>query len=127
MPHLIVEYSSNLDPHLDLAGLTQRLHRAAIDTGVFPLGGARTRAVRRDHYVVADGDPANGFVHLVARIGHGRSKEVKKRAGDALFSALCGHLESLYQSSPLAISFEIQEIDPDFSYKRNNLHERLAS
>ena len=42
MPHLIVEYSANLEPALDIRGLVEALHEAALETGVFPIGGIRT-------------------------------------------------------------------------------------
>jgi 5-carboxymethyl-2-hydroxymuconate isomerase len=126
MPHLIVEYSANLDPRLDLDHLLEALHAAAAGTGVFPLGGIRTRAARRDHYRIADGDPDNAFVHVTARIRHGRPLDVRQRAGQALFDALCTALAPIYDTQPLGISLEVQEIDPDVSYKQNNLHEYVA-
>lgn len=126
MPHLIVEYSANLDPRLDLDHLLESLHAAAAGTGVFPLGGIRTRAARREHYRIADGDPGNAFVHVVARIRHGRPLDVRQRAGQALFDALCTALAPIYDAQPLGISLEVQEIDPDVSFKQNNLHEYVA-
>lgn len=126
MPHLLIEYSANLEPRIDIRGLIERLHATAIDTGVFPVGGARTRAMRRDQYRVADGAPDNAFVHLTMRVGHGRSIETRRGAADKIFRALCEHLAPIYRDTPLAISAEMQEIDPQFSFKQNNLHERLA-
>ena len=81
MPHLIVEYSANLENDVDIDALLGALHAAAIKTGVFPLGGCRTRAARRDHYVISNDAPENAFVHLIARIGAGRSVETKKGRG----------------------------------------------
>ena len=71
MPHLIVEYSANLEPALDIATLVEALHEAALETGVFPIGGMRTRAARRDLYRIADGHADNAFIHVQARIGAG--------------------------------------------------------
>lgn len=82
MPHLIIEYSANIEARLGLDALMDALHRTALETGVFPLGGLRIRAHRADHYRVADCDPANGFVHVTALIGHGRSLEVQQQAGE---------------------------------------------
>src|SRR5215470_5093126 len=120
MPHLIVEYSANLDPRLDVDHLLESLHAAAAGTGVFPLGGIRTRAARREHYRIADGHPDNTFVHVTARIRHGRPLELRQRAGTLLFETLCRCLASVYETTPLGISLEVQEIDPDVSYKLNN-------
>jgi 5-carboxymethyl-2-hydroxymuconate isomerase len=126
MPHLIVEYSANLDPQIDIDALLAELHSAAAASGVFPLGGIRTRAARREHYRIADGHPDNAFVHVTARIRHGRPLDVRQRAGTLLFETLCKSLAVIYATRPLGISLEVQEIDPDVSYKQNNLHEYVA-
>jgi len=33
------------------------------------------------------------------------------------------HLDGLFRARPLAISFYMQESDPDLNFKKNNLHE----
>lgn len=123
MSHLIVEYSANIESELDLPALMPKLHEAAVDSGVFPAGGIRIRGARREHYLVADNHPQNSFVHMQARIGHGRSVDVRREAGQALFDVLCEHLQPLFDRIPLGISFDIEEIDPDTTWKLNNLHE----
>jgi 5-carboxymethyl-2-hydroxymuconate isomerase len=60
------------------------------------------------------------------RIAHGRSLEVRQAAGEKIFKALCDFLEPISSSSPLAISFEMQEIDPQLRWKKNNLRDYLA-
>ena len=127
MPHLVIEYSANVedDYKVDMDELVRAVHETALSTGVFPLGGIRTRTERRDRYRIADGNPANAFVHMTARIGVGRELEVRQAAGDKIFAALCDFLDPLFQTQPLGISFEIQEAHPVLNYKKNNLHERL--
>lgn len=121
MPHFIIEYSANLDNELDISEFVRVIHEAALATGIFPLKGIRTRAVRRDRYRIADGHPDNAFIHLLARIGHGRTLEIKKAGGQAIFNAATAHLAPLSDRMPLAISFEMQEMDPDLNFKNNNL------
>lgn len=127
MPHLIVEYSANLRGHVDVQRLVDALHQSALSTGVFPLGGTRTRAVERSIYRIADGHPDNGFVHVTMRIGHGRDLETRKRAGQAVFDALCAQLAPVFEKRPLGISFEVQELDPVLNFKHNNLHEYVKA
>ena len=62
MPHLIVEYSANIEDQIALDALLDKLHTCALGTGVFPLGGLRVRAHRADAYRIADLSPDNGFV-----------------------------------------------------------------
>ena len=129
MPHLIVEYSANLESRLGLEALMATLRDVAVAGGVFPLAGIRVRAVRRDRYLIADGDPAHGFVHVMARIGKGRGESVRRAQAQALFDALRAHLEPFRRDwvGGLALSLEMVEIDPVGSLKLNNLHERLSA
>ncbi|MCY4155064.1 MAG: 5-carboxymethyl-2-hydroxymuconate isomerase [Gammaproteobacteria bacterium] len=125
MPHFILEYSANLDDDLDLNGLFKVLRETAIDTGVFALGGVRFRAHRCEHYLIADGDPDNAFIHLTARIGRRRDPDVRREVGEKLFAALTQYLDSLYQQRPLAISFELTELTFGLSFRKNNIHEKI--
>jgi 5-carboxymethyl-2-hydroxymuconate isomerase len=123
VPHVLVEYSSNLDDRLDFPGFLTALRDSALATGVFPVGGVRVRAYRADHYVIADGHPDNAFVHIMLRVGHGRDLETRKRACDAIFATACEQLAALYERMPLGISLEMQEVDAVLTCKKNNLHE----
>ena len=127
MPHLTIEYSTNLEPELAVQALVDRLHQAAIETGVFPLGGIRTRAAARPHYRIADGDPANAFVHVELRIAPGRDEATRARVGGHIFAALTDALAPVSATRPLAISFELQEIAPAWSARQNNIHDRLKA
>ncbi|HWB45478.1 MAG TPA: 5-carboxymethyl-2-hydroxymuconate Delta-isomerase [Hyphomicrobiaceae bacterium] len=123
MPHLIVEYSANLDQDVDIPRLVSAIHAAALETGVFPIGGIRTRAERRDTFEVADSHPDNGFIHVQARIGAGRPPEVRQKAAEHIFAAIKAETAKAFASRPLGLTFEIVQIDPVGSLKHNNLHE----
>ena len=123
MPHLIVEYSANIEQEIALDALLDKLHACALATGVFPIGGLRVRAHRADAYRIADLSPDNGFVHVTALIGHGRPLDVQQRAGQELLAALSEHLGPLFAKRPLAISLNVQEMHPVLNFKKNNLHE----
>ena len=125
MPHLNIEYSANLEPALDVQALVDRIHETALDTGIFPLGGVRTRAEARKYYRIANGDPNAGYIHMMVRIGPGRDVETRRGAGERIFAALCDFTDDLYRSRPLALSFELHEIPPDMAWRKNNLHELL--
>jgi len=127
MPHVLIEYSANLRDRIAVPELVRCLHEAAIGTGVFPLGGTRICAFARDDYRIADGHPDNAFVHVTLRIGHGRDLETRRRAGRAVFDALCGQLAPIHASTPLAISFEIEEMHPELNFKQNNLHDHVKA
>ena len=127
MPHIIVEYSANLEGQVSPRRLVDALHQAALDTGVLPIGGLRTRAERRDIYAVADGDPENAFVAVLVRIGQGRDAETRRRIADTLMGALERETADAFRTRGLGLTVEVQEIDAAASLKTNNLHDRLKA
>ena len=95
MPHLIIEYSANLEKRMDLDGLLDRLYETATTTGMFPLGGIRIRAYRADAYRIADCHVDNAFVHVTAIVGSGRTLECREEVSRSLFDAICETLGPL--------------------------------
>ncbi|MGB1238352.1 MAG: 5-carboxymethyl-2-hydroxymuconate Delta-isomerase, partial [Pseudomonadales bacterium] len=120
MPHFIMEYSANLDEDLDIPALFKQLNDTAVATGVFPLGGIRTRAIRCEHYRIAEGDPENTFVHLTAKVGAGRSPEVLKAAADKVFETFTAALQPAFERRYMSIGFEMIELNELRNYKQNN-------
>ncbi|RPH41297.1 MAG: 5-carboxymethyl-2-hydroxymuconate Delta-isomerase [Burkholderiales bacterium] len=127
MPHVVVEFSDNLRERVDVPALLRAVHAAALATGVFPRGGTRTRAEPRGEYLIADGHPDNAFVHVTLRIGHGRDLPTRRRAGEQVFEVLRTELAAALEAGPLAISFEVQEIDPALSWKHNTVHDYVSA
>ncbi|MCB1542452.1 MAG: 5-carboxymethyl-2-hydroxymuconate Delta-isomerase [Rhodoblastus sp.] len=125
MPHVIVEYSANLEEDVSPRDLIDRVHATIVATGVFPIGGVRTRAERRDVYRVADGDPSNAFCAILIRIGRGRDEETRKRVSQAVLATLADITADAFAKRGLSLSVEIQEIDEAGATRKNNLHERL--
>lgn len=127
MPHFVVEYSANIEQELDLPELLKVLNETAVSTGVFPLGGIRSRAYKADDFRVAEGDPENGFIHLTVKVGSGRSIETLKEAGDTIFAAFTACLQPIFDKRYLSIGFEMTELHPTLNYKKNNIHEKLKN
>ena len=127
MPHIIIEYSANLEADVAPQALVDALHKAALATGVFPLGGLRTRAARRDVYRIADGDPDNAFVAVSARIGAGRDAPTRLRVAQALMGALEEAVRGPFARRGLGLTVDVEEIDPAASLKTNNLHARMKA
>jgi 5-carboxymethyl-2-hydroxymuconate isomerase len=127
MPHITIEYSANLEPRVDIKALVKAAHEAALSTGVFNTGGVRSRAERRDVFVVADGKPENAFVAVTARIAGGRDEATRTRVGKAVFDAVCRELQPVYDTTPISISMEVQELVEVGAFRKNNIHDRLKA
>ena len=127
MPHFTIEYSANLDGRIDMGKVVEVVRKAATETGIFPLGGIRVRAIRCEHYAIADGKPAYGFLDMVLRLGEGRDLATRKAAGEHIFRVLSQHLDPVFAQIKFALSFDMQINDKETSWKRNNIHEALKA
>ncbi|MBT5429099.1 MAG: 5-carboxymethyl-2-hydroxymuconate isomerase [Rhodospirillaceae bacterium] len=122
MPHIIIEYSENLEDKINLGILIEKIHISALDTGVFPLGGLRIRAAKREHYKIADGHPDNVFIHIELKIGPGRDKETKTSALKKIFATAEAFLKPIHENGPLAMSAELNEFNSELRINHNNIH-----
>ncbi|MDH0061582.1 5-carboxymethyl-2-hydroxymuconate Delta-isomerase [Leclercia adecarboxylata] len=122
MPHFIVECTENIREQADLPGLFARVTEALAATGIFPLGGIRSRAHWVDTWQMADGKHDYAFVHMTLKIGTGRSLESRQQVGEMLFALIKDHFAGLMDARYLALSFEIEELHPSLNFKQNNVH-----
>ena len=127
MPHFTIEYSANIDVLVDMGEVVEVVRVAAIETGIFPLGGIRVRTVRCEHYAIADGNPHLGFLDMVLRLGEGRDLAARKQAGEHIFKALSAYLDPVFKETKFALSFDMQINDKETSWKRNNIHDALKA
>ena len=127
MPHFTIEYAANLDARVDMSDVVEVVRKAAVETGIFPLGGIRVRAIRCEHFAIADGRKDYGFLAVVLRLGEGRDLPTRKKAGEQVFRALSDHLDPVFASGKFALSFDMQINERETSFKRNNIHEALRA
>ena len=125
MAHFTLEYSGNLDARVDMGKVVEVVRKAAAETGIFPLGGIRVRAIRCEHFAIADGQSHFGFLDMVLRLGEGRDLATRKKAGEHIFKALSNYLDPVFAGSKFALSFDMQINDKETSWKRNNIHDAL--
>jgi 5-carboxymethyl-2-hydroxymuconate isomerase len=127
MPHFTLEYSANLDDRVDIGAACEVVRKAAVETGMFPLGGIRVRAIPCAHYAIADGRPGLGFLAMLLRLGEGRELAARKKAGEHIFKALSEFLEPLFADQKFALSFDMQINDKEMNWRRNGIHDLLVN
>ncbi len=89
MPHLIVEYSSNLEG-FPAAHLLDALNATVIASGqVLNETDLKSRTVRTEQFVIGNDPTASrGFVHAELRLLAGRTPEVKRDLSDRIATVL---------------------------------------
>ncbi|HDN2513223.1 MULTISPECIES: 5-carboxymethyl-2-hydroxymuconate Delta-isomerase [Providencia] len=122
MPHFYAECTENIREEAKLPELFAKVNEALAGTGIFPLGGIRSRAIWLDTWQMADGKHDYAFVHMTLKIGAGRSLEDRQKTGEMLFDLIKAHFADLTAKRLLALSFTMEELDPILNYKQNNVH-----
>ncbi|EPL9570671.1 5-carboxymethyl-2-hydroxymuconate Delta-isomerase [Providencia rettgeri] len=122
MPHFYAECTENIREEAKLPELFAKVNEALAGTGIFPLGGIRSRAIWLDTWQMADGKHDYAFVHMTLKIGAGRSLEDRQKTGEMLFDLIKTHFADLTAKRLLALSFTMEELDPVLNYKQNNVH-----
>ena len=117
MPHITVEYSSNLENGVDVRRLIDDLHRTVVQSGLFEPAAVRTRAAPRSLYRIADGAPENVFLHITARIRAGRSAGDRKALGASLLQTAKDAIAAQPAPPPIAVTVEVHEIDPEMLFR----------
>ncbi|HKD46825.1 MAG TPA: 5-carboxymethyl-2-hydroxymuconate Delta-isomerase [Rhizomicrobium sp.] len=125
MAHATVEWTANLEGDADIHGLLALIAAAMRESGIFPWGGIRVRAIKLDDYFIADGKEDDAFINITVTMGAGRSAEIKREFFGALFEKIKMHFAELYRHRYLAISMYVEEADENASFKHNNLHQRF--
>ena len=127
MPHVIAEFSANLEAHLDMTAFCKHLRQTAAGIEAFPLPGIRVRAHRVEHYAIADGAPHHGFIDISVRLREGRSDTVKTDIANQMFDAARAFVASYMDSHSLALSLEVRDIDAALSPKTGTIRDHLKA
>ena len=125
MPHLMIDYSANIEPDVDIGAFCDTLRDVVASIDAFPLAGVKVRAVRVDHYAIADGNPEHGFIDISVRIREGRDMETKQNAAQKLFDAANEFVADVMQRRSLALSLELRDIDAALSPKSGSIRKYL--
>ena len=127
MPHLIVQYSSNLAQRANLKTFCNQMRLCLLNLNLFPEAGIRVRAVAHDAYSIADNHQENAFLDMILRIGEGRTDAQKTDSGETLLRESKLFFKQELARGHFMISVSIIEMDAKFSWKYNPVHDRLRN
>jgi 5-carboxymethyl-2-hydroxymuconate isomerase len=121
----MIDYSVNVETDVDIGALCDTLRDVAASIDAFPLAGVKVRAVRVDHYSIADGNPEHGFIDISVRIREGRDMETKQNAAQKIFDAANEFVADVMRRRSLALSLELRDIDAALSPKSGSIRKYL--
>jgi 5-carboxymethyl-2-hydroxymuconate isomerase len=121
MPHLTIEYTSNLD--FDIQPLLARMHSELVATGAINLKGLKSRAVRRSEYRIADGNPEYAFVQVSLLIKEGRPPEVQREFAQRVMDVLKETFGDRFENGYLSLSVDIKEMREGIALTFHNIPE----
>jgi 5-carboxymethyl-2-hydroxymuconate isomerase len=120
MPHLIIEYTDNIEPFA-VQPLLAKLHEEMVATGAVNLKGIKSRAICLTDYVLADGDAGYAFVHVQMWIRDGRSPETKQEMAQRTMTILEETFGHRFDGGYLSLSVDIQEMAKGIALTHHNI------
>lgn len=117
MPHLTLEYSSNLNEEINYQELFHQLHQVLNEVGNISLGNFKSRAIRREQFVVGHGNIEDAFVHLEMRLLEGKSATLKEVLGQECMLILKEYFKVQLTEFALQITVDIVDMPRDNYFK----------
>ena len=136
MPHVVVLYTSNLEPLADIGQLCRSIRTELLSIRdergeqPYPTAGTRVLAQSQTHFAVADGSEADdyGFIYINVRMAKGRSEAIKEATGARLTRCVERELAVLLAVKPVGITLQMDESPGQvFDAKFGSLRAHLAA
>lgn len=111
MPHIIIEYTRDVEDKTNIQQLVQEAFEGARESGLFTPAAIKARAIPIDHYWT--GGMKSPAVCTEVKLLPGRTPEMKKDLSQQVFDRLAAKLDET-----IALSVEISDLDGDSYLKR---------
>jgi len=117
MPHITLEYSSNITITKDFGELFEPIHQLLERSlNVNPLN-CKSRVICHDNFFVANGDPKHAFAHLQIKVLDRHPFEGKQEVGAGAFELIKTFFKDQVAGLCFQPSVEIHEMKGDLYYK----------
>lgn len=114
MPHIIVEYSDNIQNQLDVSAFMQKMHQCVINHDI-AAHKIKTRAIQLNDYIIGDAKPDDSMIHTTLLLLEGRGQDFAKTLGQAAYDTA---KEYTIQNIPsCGVSLELREMKSETYFK----------
>ncbi len=110
MPHIVIEYSDNLQKEIKDSGITKKLHKTVIDSSLFSPEAVKARSISYNDYILPEG--SKSFIHITVSILEGRSTGQKASLSNSIFDVAKKSISSCDK-----LSVDIHEMETE-SYRK---------
>ena len=117
MPHLILEYTANIQQEIDSDTLFSSLHRILATTGGINVENCKSRVISLEDFFIGQGNKSNVFVHLDITFLHGKPAELQQAIGKKCLTYLKEYFSPSVAKNALQITVVINEIQKSAYFK----------
>ena len=110
MPHITLEYSTNLPALPELATAFGALHAALAPLGPFAIDDFKSRAHPTAAYTVGDGTATRAYAHLTVGVLDRRDADVQRRVADAALAWLEATFAGCVAGLDVDLTVEVREM-----------------
>ncbi len=114
MPHITLEYSSNILEKNNLKPLFSSIHQILTEALPTKLEACKSRAIKYEEFYLADGSENNAFLHLNIKVMKGRSVELINSIALKITSLLKEYFSKSSKALNLQITLEMDELQPTY-------------
>ncbi len=107
MPHIVVEYSRDLEKNLDVPNLLKELHLDLVSRDTIAREHVKTYALPIDLCEVGFDETPNSMLHVILKLLPGRSVDLKTEMVTGLRSIVDKYV------SDISVTVEVQELEAE--------------
>ena len=110
MPHLTLEYSSNLIERHNLTTLFKKCHETLALNLPTDINGCKSRAIECSDFYIGHGEKNNAFLHVKIEVMPGRSVLELQKTQEEIAKLLKHHFAVSLQNLNLQITIALDEL-----------------
>ncbi|STX52392.1 5-carboxymethyl-2-hydroxymuconate Delta-isomerase [Legionella busanensis] len=114
MPHLVLEYSNNIDIRPEAVTFFAQAHALLEKALPTKLSSCKSRCISYDSFHIGSGQINNAMLHLTLKILPGRSDSLKEQVGQELIELMKECFQQRNKNLNLEFSVEIMETNAHY-------------
>ena len=111
MPHLTLEYSTNLAGRLDFQALFSELHQVLAGVSSFKIQDFKSRGYPASAFFIGKGNANQSFINLDIATFGGKSTEERKLLTETALRVLSAYFRDTLTSTSCDISVQVTELE----------------